>query len=60
MLKKIVSLFFSFMFGFGFWYLTMWMFTMEENPLVWSVVNKVIFLLLGIISTSTMDQKFSK
>jgi hypothetical protein len=60
MIKKVFSIIISFVIGYGFWYLVMWMYTSERFPISWSVINKTIYLLLGIITTTTLDEKFSK
>ena len=34
--------------SFGFWYLVFWMVTAEQNPLLWSLFAKIVFVLFGI------------
>jgi hypothetical protein len=57
---KIISFIASIIVGFGFWYLIMWMYTTENLPVLWSTINKTIFLLLGVVMTIQLDEKFSK
>jgi hypothetical protein len=57
---KIISFIVSLIVGFGFWYLIMWMYTTENLPILWSTINKTIFLLLGVVMTIQLDEKFSK
>ncbi len=52
MIKIFIILMFSFLFGFGFWYLIFWFITAQYNLFLWHWATKIIYVLLSITSTS--------
>ena len=57
MLNKFLNLFHAILcaiLGFGEWYLIIWLFTKQSDPLWWSDFSKIMFILFGIISTESI------
>jgi hypothetical protein len=52
-LKIFTVVILSVMFGFGTWYLVIWFLTNESDPFKWSMFVKIIFLLMGGVSTES-------
>ena len=40
--------------GFGVWYLILWLFTNQANPLFWTLLTKIIYVLCSATSTETL------
>ena len=51
MIKILLILLLSFIFGFGFWYLIFWFITSEHNLFLWHWATKLIYLILSITAT---------
>jgi hypothetical protein len=51
-LKLILTLVISLVFGFGFWYLIFWFLTNEPNLFLWHWVTKIFYLLLSFSTTT--------
>jgi hypothetical protein len=51
MIKSIIFSIFSFIVGFGFWYLIFWFLTTEPNLFMWHMVTKIVYLIFSIAAT---------
>ena len=40
--------------GYGTWYLIIWFLMNESNPFEWSLLAKIIFLIMGGLSTNNI------
>lgn len=57
MLYKFLSLIYIFLcvvFGFGFWYLIVWLFTKQNNPFEWTTFSKILFFLFGMAASESL------
>jgi hypothetical protein len=59
-LKKIIILTSSLIFGFGVWYMIMWLIITNPNPFEWSIFSKILYLLLSYTSTELTREYLSK
>ena len=50
MLKLAGLMIFSFVFGFGFWYLIFWFLTNEPNLFMWHWLTKTLYLVFSFSS----------
>jgi len=46
-LKKVIQLILAFVISFGFYYLAGWFISNEPNLFIWSMVGKVVYLILS-------------
>lgn len=53
LLKRILIISSSLTIGFGFWYLIVWLFTIEPNPFLWTLTTKLIYLFMSYVTTET-------
>jgi len=40
--------------GYTFWYLIIWLFSNQNNPLYWSTFTKIIFFLFGMAASESL------
>ena len=53
-IKNIVVILFSLIVGFGLWYGIFFLFILEQNPLYWSFLQKLFFIIFSIVSTESI------
>jgi hypothetical protein len=59
-IKKILIISASLLFGFGVWYLIFWFVSTESNAFTWSLFMKILYLLLSYSTTEINRDYFSK
>jgi hypothetical protein len=57
MIKLILIIVTSIIFGFGFWYLIFWFITTEHNLFLWHWATKMVYLLLSLAATQGSIEK---
>ena len=53
-LKKIITITFSLVMGFGLWFGIFWIFIIDPNIFAWTTLQKVFYVVLSIISTESI------
>jgi len=59
-LKKILIISSSLLFGFGVWYLFFWLILVNPNAFEWSIFSKILYLLLSYSTTEINRDYFTK
>jgi len=59
-LKKILIISSSLLFGFGVWYLIFWLILVNPNAFEWSIFSKILYLLLSYSTTEINRDYFTK
>jgi hypothetical protein len=59
-LKKILIISSSLLFGFGVWYLIFWFILVNPNAFEWSIFSKILYLLLSYSTTEINRDYFTK
>lgn len=60
MIKLIIVMILSVIFGFGFWYLIFWFITSTSNLFIWHWVTKIIYIILSLGASQGIFQGVTK
>lgn len=55
-LVVLICIILSFVVGFGQWYLMTWFLTSESDPLKWSIIVKIVYLIFSGLSTESLQK----
>jgi len=56
LLKFILQVIVSFLFGFGFWYFIGILFSSEFNPLLWPIYGKILYMIFSWGTARTVQE----
>ncbi len=56
MIKFVLVMILSIIFGFGFWYLIFWFITTSPNLFLWHWVTKIIYLIFSMAASQGIFQ----
>ena len=60
MIKFVLIMILSIVFGFGFWYLIFWFITTDPNLFLWHWVTKTIYLIFSMAASQGIFQGLSR